>query len=185
MVRASLLLLAMITVIGIFRIWRLNRQYPSPKEIVFHLDQECELSGHRLCLLGMELLEGEEAGALYAGSAPVYYEDGTPYPWERQRVLLATVEIEGTDSHARPLDLTQTVLESGAWSNGMDHELLSALNGEHGSLYVNLEQGEKQTVVCPFLMLDIQFLPKEWETLSVYDFALVVSCYPEKLMLIK
>lgn len=50
---------------------------------------------------------------------------------------------------------------------------------------VKLAAGEKQTIICPFLINDTQFTEKDWKNLNVEKFSLVLSYYPKKIMLSK
>lgn len=171
--------------LGLFRICVVNKQYPSPQEICFHTNEDCIVSDYRIRLLDMELLSGEETQEIVSGMTILYNIDGTPYPWEKQKLVLATLEIEGTGNQDRMLDLTEIAVESKAWGNGMDGELFPVLNSETGSLYEKLKEGEKQTIICPFLLADNQFTEKDWKNLNAEKFSLILSYYPEKIILSK
>lgn len=174
-----------IMALGFFRICAVNMQYPSPQEICFHANEDCMVSDYRIRLLDMKLLSGEEVRDIVSGMPLLYNTDGTPYPWEKQKLVLATLEIEGTGNQDTMLDLTEIVLETKAWGNGVAGELFPVLNGENGSLYEKLAEGEKQTIICPFLLADNQFTEKDWKNLSAEKFSLILSYYPEKIMLSK
>ena len=171
--------------LGLFRICAVNQKYPSPQEICFHANEDCIVSDCRIRLLDMELLSGEEIKNIVSGMPLLYNTDGTPYPWEKQKLVLATLEIEGTGDQDTMLDLTEIVLETKAWGNGITGELFSVLNSENGSLYEKLAEGETQTIICPFLLADNQFTEKEWKNLNAEKFSLILSYYPEKIMLLK
>lgn len=183
----SLFVMIIIIIFGIFRIRVLNLQYPNPQEIYFHINEDCTISesDYLIRLLNIELLNGEEIQDFSSGMPFLYNIDGTPYPWEKQRMILTTIELEGTNDQNTLFDLTEIVLEAKAWSNGMESELFSILNGENSSLYVKLAAGEKQTIICPFLINDTQFTEKDWKNLNVEKFSLVLSYYPKKIMLSK
>ncbi len=168
-----------------FRIYAVNKQYPSPQEICFHENEDCIISDYHIRLLDMEFLNGEELQEIVSGTPLLYNTDGTPYPWEKQKLVLATLEIEGTNNQTAALDLTEIVLETKAWGNGMAGELFPVLNRETGSLYEKLGEGEKQTIICPFLLTDSQFTEKDWKNLNAENFSLILSYYPEKIMLSK
>ena len=171
--------------LGILRICAVNQKYPSPQEICFHANEDCIVSDCRIRLLDMELLSGEEIQDIVSGMPLLYNIDGTPYPWEKQKLVLATLEIEGTGNQDTMLDLTEIVLETKAWGNGITGELFSVLNSENGSLYEKLAEGETQTIICPFLLTDNQFTEKDWKNLNAEGFSLILSYYPEKIMLSK
>lgn len=171
--------------LGFFRIYTVNQQYPSPQEISFHTNEDCMVSDYRIRLLDMELLSGEEIRDIVSGMPLLYNIDGTPYPWEKQKLVLATFEIEGTGSGDTTFDLTEIALETKAWGNGIAGELFPILNGENNSLYERLAEGERQTVICPFLLTDSQFTEKDWKNLDAGKFSLILRYYPEKVMLSK
>lgn len=171
----TLFVMIIVIIFGIFRIRMLNLQYPNPQEIYFHINEDCTISDYLIRLLDMELLNGEKIQDFSSGMPFLYNIDGTPYPWEKQRMILTTIELEGTNDQNTLFDLTEIVLEAKAWSNGMESELFSILNGENSSLYVKLAAGEKQTIICPFLINDTQFTEKDWKNLNVEKFSLVLS----------
>lgn len=181
-IRLTLLLAITVAVLGGSRIYRLKQRYPDPQERVFGLNEQCTASGYRVRLLAMELLGGEEIKALSSGKPLFYHIDGTPYPWENQKLVLATIEIEGTDGPNEGFDLTELSLESGGWSNGIEGELFVTLNKDC-SLCVEAAEGEKKSIVCPFLLNDKQFTKQDWKSLRREKFSLVLCYYPEKRML--
>lgn len=179
----TILLAATLAALGGSRIYILNQRYPDPQEIVFRLNEQCTLSDHCVRLLNMELLSGEEIKELFSDKPFLYNMDGTPYPWENQKLVLAMIEIQGTDIQNKIFDVTELSLEARGWSNGIEGELFAILNEDNSRLYVQVAAGEKKVIVCPFLMNDKQFTKRDWNNLSREKFSLVLSYYPEKIML--
>jgi hypothetical protein len=96
-------------------------------------------------------------------------------------VMLVEVEVKELKNYDlyKDFDIMYSVVESGAWFNGMDRELYLALNGENlENLYDDKQNST--TVILPFTMYKVRFNNRSWKNLDDRDYQLVFNWYPVK-----
>lgn len=168
------------------RYLELNRQYPNPDVQAAKMGETLQIGGYSFTLTNWEWHTGEVLDEIIPGYIAVYDTDGIPYPAEKEKVALASVEITKTQDDSTVLDMTNVAYEMGAWHNGWDLLLYKALNGED-SIRLQLSANEKKTIVFPIIWYAFDFAnhEKKWEDLENQEIDIVLAHYPIKYMLCK
>lgn len=163
-------------------VW-INRQYPNPTIRKAAMGENLDAEGYRFCLEKLEWKDGSYYSELIPGESNVKNMDGSPYPNDKQRIIFATIRFSKLTEDDTFLDLTAFRFESGAWANSWDPMLFEKLNPDIKGGRLQLLNQETRTLVIPVCMVDTQFKKKSWEKIEDREVNLVLSNYPEKLIL--
>lgn len=94
--------------------------------------------------------------------------------------VVAEIEVEYIgDKESAPCLLANTSFQSGAWHNGQAMDAFYQINGNS----IKLEKGKKYTLYTTGMLSKIMFLDKDWKKLNDMKFELVLSTYPQEIVL--
>ncbi len=160
----------------------INDKYPNPVEHVAYIGQELQVDGFSFKLKSWEWYDGSIVEEILPNYKILTDANGVEYPFEKEKVALATVEFCKMSEDNTYFDITNIKFEMGAWHNQWDSELYEELNGEN-ILFLELKKGEKVEIVFPIVMYDFQFDEQTWSSIEEKDVNIVIACYPEKYVL--
>lgn len=161
----------------------INRQYPNPTIKKADIGENLDAGGYRFCLEKLEWKDGGYYTKLIPGESYIRNMDGSPYPENKQRIILATISFTKLTDDNTFLDLTSFRFESGAWANSWDPLLFEKLNPEIKGGQLQLQGQEIKKLVFPVVMIYDQFRKKSWKNIEDRVITLVLNNYPEKLIL--
>ena len=167
-----------------YRIYWINTRYPSPEVYSGRLQDSFQAGNYTITFSDWQWGDGTLLQELCPGFCFVRDENGNPYPYERERVGLATLSIRKNTEDDSILDLTDIAFESGAWGNQFDMELMYLLNPQLERLGLQMKAGECREIIFPITMLDQQFPEREWARIDERQFYIVLQYYPEKLQFV-
>lgn len=176
MVPALLLLLILYGI----QYWKINTKYPAPQNISVCLNETVQVDGVEIKPLKAELLDGHQIQQIMHVSTEA--ENNNIYDYHNMKLYLMTILCRNVSSQKNNVDFTQWMVESGAWGNGLNGEFFKNLNGNI-SIIQDLKADEEITVELPFTMVESMFSKKEWEKMSSRNFNIIISLYPEKIIL--
>ena len=176
------ILLGIVFVLATIRYITLNSKYPEPVEYITKFGDEMEIDGYSFKIKEFEWYDGSIVEDILPGYELLIDIDGNSYPYEKEKIALATIEVCKKSEDDTIFDLTNIAFEMGAWHNQWDIELFEALNGKE-SLILKLSNGDTKKIVLPIVMFDFQFSKNNWENIETRKINIVFSCYPEKYVL--
>lgn len=162
------------------RFVQVNTRYPAPSyRSVEPGEVEIPKSGLEYSVSDAYFISPEEITALYDAIDPEQALYTRYIPGEQEQLLMIEMTIYNPTNEEKEFGVP-TNLESGAWSNGLDAPMYVYLNPEAEK---PLASGESITVKMPFTMLYLQFTPSKWKTVQEREYQLMLSLYPEKVVM--
>lgn len=179
----SSLVLLFFLAVGI-RYYILNTKYPNPEVQSAKIGETLEVGQYQFRIDNWEWHTGEFIDEILPNYTYMTNVDGSEYPADKIRIILATITISKTQEDDTYLDLTSFAFESGAWHNQWDSTVFEVLNPDISGLELKLSKEESATVVFPIEMIESQFTKKDWKHVEDRTFDIVLSCYPVKYRLV-
>ena len=171
-----------LTLLYVYRVISLNQEYRNPVIKKYSINQPLEMGDFQFTLKQMKLIDGTELEELAPDVILATNADGTPYSKDKLRVCLAYIEIKKRGDSDDTLDFTKVTIESGAWGNGINNAIFSALNPNVSISKIKMAQNETQNVVLPFSMIDTMFKDADWKHINERNFSIIFNLYPEKII---
>lgn len=166
-------------IVFVVRFVQVNTKYPAPSyRFIEPGEVETSKSGLEYSISGTYFASPEEITALYDAVDP----DQTMrrfVPGEEEELLMVELTIHNPTEEEQYFGVPNS-LESGAWSNGISVPMYDYLNPETDE---PLDSGETITVKMPFRLSYIQFTPSRWKTVRDRQYDLLLSLYPEKVVM--
>lgn len=167
-------------IVFVVRFVQVNTKYPAPSYRFVQLGEvEIPESGLEYSVSRAYFASPEEITALYDAIDP----DQTMYtryiPGEQEELLMVELTIHNPTQEEQYFGVPDS-LESGAWRNGVDVPMYDYLNPK---AFEALGSGETITVKMPFTMSYNQFTPSRWKTVREREYQLMLSLYPEKVVM--
>lgn len=159
---------------------KVNTQYPAPINVNVRLNENVQVDGIEIKPLKAELLDGQQIQQVMCNSADTEYDNA--YDYHDMKLYLMTILCRNVSSQKNNVDFTQWMIEAGAWGNGINGEFFKKIN-ENISIIQDLKPNEEVTVKLPFTMVESMFPKKEWGKMSGRNFNIIISLYPEKIIL--
>lgn len=167
-------------VVFVVRFVQVNTKYPAPSyRFIEPGEVEIPESGLEYTVSGAYFASPEEITALYDAIDP----DQTMYtryiPGEQEELLMVELTIHNPTEEEQYFGVPDS-LESGCWSNGLSVPMYDYLNPEADE---PLDSRETITVKMPFRLSYVQFTPSRWKTVRDRQYDLLLSLYPEKVVM--
>ena len=167
-------------IVFVVRFVQVNTKYPAPSyRFVQPGEVETPKSGLEYSVSGAYFASPEEITALYDAIDPDQAIYTRYIPGEQEELLMVELTIHNPTEEEQYFGVPNN-LESGAWKNGVDVPMYNYLNPE---AFEPLESGESITVKMPFTMSYVQFIPSRWKTVRDRQYNLLLSLYPEKVVM--
>ena len=171
-----LLIIILGSVVLLYHIFMINNKYPNPKINIFHMNDEVLIEDNKVVKVKeCALYSLDKVHKLYPEydfqNENIYTDD------ESVKMFLVKVEISDTSDNKAEVDLSNFILQSGAWANGWDLELYSIINQKKLSI---VSEQKSKVIYLPYFLYDFQFSEKDWRNIEKRKFCLVTSVYPEK-----
>ncbi len=148
---------------GAWGIRKVNRDYPAPEMKIIPFQERLSWGNGTLAVQSAVILTPEELFGLYP---ELKNEKGLDLTADR--ILIVTLAFDGGIK-----SLMNAALEAGAWGNAIDQPL-------YGALRPFTEAG---VLLLPFDLTPDRFSPEKWASMTVSDFQLILSVYPQKTVL--
>ena len=161
------------------RVVQVNRAYPPAKVTVIPAGETTTYAGDlEYTVSDAYFLPYDEMEALFNELDPekkryVYI------PGEETELLIVEMTVHNPTETEQKVSVPYEV-EADTWCNGRDSPMTSHLNP---ALESPLPAGETITLRLPFDLTYIQFAKANWKTATQRDFRLVLSLYPEKVVM--
>lgn len=166
-------------IVFVVRFVQVNTKYPAPSyRFVQPGEVEIPKSGLEYSISGAYFASPEEITALYDAIDPAQTMRRF-VPGEEEELLMVELTIHNPTEEEQYFGIPNS-LESGCWSNGLDALMYDYLNPEASEA---LGSGETITVKMPFSMTYRQFTPSRWKTVRDRQYDLLLSLYPEKVVM--
>lgn len=172
-------ILAFVVVFAV-RFVQVNTRYPAPSyRSVEPGEVETSKSGLEYSISDAYFLPPEEITALYDAIDPDQALYTRHIPGEQEEVIMVEMTIHNPTNEIKEFGVP-TNLESEAWSNGLNSPMYAYLNPEAEE---PLKSGESITVKMPFMVSYLHFKPSQWKTVRDREYQLMLSLYPEKVVM--
>lgn len=166
------------------RIFAVNRQWPAPKAVTVSSGEDFCVNGLSFCVKQSSIdcpqdvfdsfhVTDEQQNRFFMA---MMLAQG----WQA-KILQVTVAVTNTTDQEITFEAGGFMAECGPWSNGVDHDLFILANPTKGTVQV----APSQTVDVRLFydLYDRHFVEEDWQNLDQLPFALLLSLYPEKVML--
>lgn len=154
------------------RVMAVNTSYKK-EEYTVQKGESIEVQGMRISVLEAEMKK------MSAQSKWANLQDESEEGYD----MVLTVQYENiSDQPISRCIVSETMLQSGGWTNGMNGMHFMEINEESGD--TSLKVGEKKILKVPFAMYSYQFQPKDWKKIEEREFVWVLTGAPVKNMIL-
>lgn len=157
---------------------KVNRRYLNPLNIDIYENETIRIDDIDITPLKAEFINEEKIRKLY----PQLINNNESYNSNPIGLYLMKISCNNNTDEKKNLDFTQWMIEADAWGNGINGIFFSTLNPDI-SITQKLNAHEKIVVQLPFTMVKNMFTKKQWKELKSRNFNIVVSLYPQKIIL--
>jgi len=155
----------------------LHDAYPDPLIQTCQLGETVQYNSCQITFSGWQWGDG----SLLDSRLPGYVPSGAQGRPGDVRAGLIELTVKKSSEGVESFDLADISFSSGAWGNQFDLELFYLLNPGSNSIALDLEPGEKQSVVLPITLLKSQFPETEWRKIDSRQFYINIQYYPEHI----
>lgn len=168
----------LLVLLGTVQIFAINMRYPSPIDTPTRIGETTSYFGMEMTCTGKSIDSIKNTCAKYGMDIPPeYYKYGMSL--EDLNICNISITFQNNSSETRSTYPYFFHLVSGVWENTIGPELYRGFNNTD-QLKIELEPGEKKTIVLPIQMERMFFFEKEWDSIESQEFQLLFTVYPFK-----
>lgn len=153
------------------RIYTINQEYPSVKEITVEIGETVEISGLEITPHAVEIIKADEIEG---------YSDPAGGSGGEEKILVFTVDFYNQTDAEIALPAYEFTAESGAWRNGLDQSAFFLMN-DTDTLMKIIGPNKTASLKLGYAMYEKDV--NEWEDIDNRTFTAVWLKYPIKIIL--
>lgn len=161
------------------RVFSLNQAYPSSEVLMGTLQTPVQWNGVEIQLLDGELVDQGDFQARYTLSEKALRSEILPEKYALY--VLSITRLQQSEGQAW-FKLEYAAAEDDGYHNLLSPELFRSLN-PNAVPVAQMPLGETKTFLLAIGLHQSAFSVQEWDNLSINDLSLVLSVYPQKVML--
>ena len=163
-------LCALLAVLYIFKVYKINTEFKSPKEEIIPFGTERESGdGVSMKVNGCTILSKEEVNEKY---------DYDLMLAEEVKIVLVTVTYFNETDKSKTVDTRPNSIEKTGYSTATEMEFYHICNSL--GLEFELKGGEEKEIILPYILFKSQFMPSEWGKIGEEVLYISNSRYPVK-----
>lgn len=174
-----IVLLTLVVAVYIIRVLGLNQIYQQSDKFVGTLQIPIEWNGMEIQLTSAEIIDSNDFDQRYSISHSGPLSEGEPDRYALFSISLTRLSENECQEWFR---VEYCGAEDNGWHNLMSVETFNSLN-PNAKRVSEMEVGDTQTFLLAFGLYQSAFSTQTWDNLSVKDISLVLSVYPEKVIL--
>lgn len=167
--------LQIVFVVMCFRYYAINTAFPNPVIKSCSIGQIANVNGYSVQVLSKKMYTKSELNPTLQDMIPTNF----PELQDDFRICVVEVKFQNLNEVEAPLEVFRFMLQSGAWANGIDHEIFDIFNPE-GKLNMVCKPNEEKTLLLTYSVIKKNFHEQDWVNIDQRNFDLVLSVYPEK-----
>lgn len=160
---------AVLFVGSLFLFIRINLKYKNPTIEEASLNEAVRYNGYEFVVQSGYFLNDDELLEVW-GDDLNNYSDAEAY--------MVTIDITKVDADADYISLGNFELLSETYRQGPDLLVFRALNDHLSKLFNELDQGETQTYIFPYMLVKEQFSNSQWKKIKERQYNIVFTLYP-------
>lgn len=174
-----IVIIAFFFAVYLLRIAVLNHQYPNAERITGTLENSVTWNGMEIQLTSAQIINGGEFEEHYSITPVLLPSADTADYYALFSVSITRISENDKQSQFR---LEYCGAENNGWHNLIDVDTFRYLNPD--SIHISqMSIGDTQNFLLAFCLYESAFKSSYWENLSIDDFSLVLSVYPQKVTL--